>query len=394
MKLLFVKASLTWPRSSGHDVHAYHMMRAIAALGHDVSLATAIAPPNEALDGLGIAALHSLETPVPGNGISVTGTWLQRKFRGFYGVPEARIARVARIASAAQVDAVVLVGLDVLPFLPGLSGVARVWYAADEWVWHHLSQLNSDYRAARANLRDALLKGVYERAHAGLIDRVWVVSHAECQAMRWLAGIRNVDVVPNGVDATFFAPGTETTRARSAVFWGRLDFSPNIQALEWFCARVWPLLLDRAPDATFTVVGFHPIDPVARLARLPGVQLMPDVPDLRSVVRQHEVVVLPFVSGGGIKNKLLEAAAMGQAIVCTAKATRGLRAAAPLMVASSASDMSHTILNLWNDAARRRGLGESARAWVTEHHTWEAAARQAMAGLAESVEARRRGRRQ
>jgi glycosyltransferase involved in cell wall biosynthesis len=121
---------------------------------------------------------------------------------------------------------------------------------------------------------------------------------------------------------------------------------------------------------------------------------MPDVPDLRSVVRQHEVVVLPFVSGGGIKNKLLEAAAMGQAIVCTPKATRGLRAAPPLMVASSASDMSHTILNLWNDAARRRELGESARAWVTEHHTWEAAARQAMGGLAASVEARRRGRRQ
>ena len=41
MKLLFIKQSLSWPRSSGHDVHGFHMMKACAALGHDVSLATA-----------------------------------------------------------------------------------------------------------------------------------------------------------------------------------------------------------------------------------------------------------------------------------------------------------------------------------------------------------------
>ena len=40
MKLLFVKPSLTFPRSSGHDVHTFYAMKACAELGHDVGLAT------------------------------------------------------------------------------------------------------------------------------------------------------------------------------------------------------------------------------------------------------------------------------------------------------------------------------------------------------------------
>ena len=51
MRLLFVKEALAWPRSSGHDVHCFHMMRALAALGHEVSLATVKPAADEALAG-------------------------------------------------------------------------------------------------------------------------------------------------------------------------------------------------------------------------------------------------------------------------------------------------------------------------------------------------------
>ena len=44
MRLLFVKDALAWPRSSGHDVHSYHMMLALTRLGHEVGLLTATEP--------------------------------------------------------------------------------------------------------------------------------------------------------------------------------------------------------------------------------------------------------------------------------------------------------------------------------------------------------------
>src|SRR5262249_27140141 len=151
-----------------------------------------------------------------------------------------------------------------------------------------------------------VLKGLYERVHRRVVDRVWVVSQSDRRAMRWLAGMRSVDVVTLGVDTDFFAPGPETPVPRTAVFWGRLDFGPNVQALQWFCRRVWPLVRRRVPDARFTIVGFRPTDAVLDVTKIDGVSLAADLADLRPTVRRHEVAVLPFVSGRGVKNKLLE----------------------------------------------------------------------------------------
>jgi glycosyltransferase involved in cell wall biosynthesis len=388
MRLLFVKHSLVWPRSSGHDLYAYYTMQACAALGHDVSLATVMEPSNQAIDRLPLDALFRLDAPTNGNGARLDTSWLQKRFRSFYGIPDARIAALRHAAADSRADAVIVVGLDALPYFPALSGFVRVWYAADEWVWHHLSQLKLGDVDLRANLRDAAVKGLYERAHARLVDRVWVVSTSERRAMRWLAGMRCVDVVPLGVDGQYFCPGNEVPQDRTAVFWGRLDFGPNIQALQWFSRRVWPLVRARMPDARFTVVGFSPTDAVRRLATN-GISLVADVPDLRSLVRRHALVVLPFVSGGGIKNKLLEAAAMGLPIVCTPRATWGLRASpAPVAIATTAERMSDLLLDLWGNPNRRRALGAAARAWVLEHHTWTATARDAVDALEVSLQAR------
>ena len=72
------------------------------------------------------------------------------------------------------------------------------------------------------------------------------------------------------------------------------------------------------------------------LATAPGITLEANVRDLRPVARRHAVAVLPLVSGAGIKNKLLEAAAMGLPVVCTPLATLGLRGAPPVVTATDA----------------------------------------------------------
>ena len=385
MRLLFVKEELSWPRSSGHDVHAYHMMRACAALGHDVSLATSSEPSSGAVAGLPLQALYAFDA-WPSARSAPPATWLQRKFRDFYGVPVRHVSAIGEIARETKAEATIVVGLRVLPYFAALAGQIRVWYAADAWALHHLSQLRVGDGRMLENLNQSAIKGLYERAHRRLIDRVWVVSPPEQRAMRWIAGMRRVDVLPNGVDSEYFAPGPELPEPRTAVFWGRLDFGPNVQALEWFCHRVWPQIRRDTPDAKFTIIGFRPSEHVHRLASAPGITLMPDVVDLRPIVRRHEIVVLPFVSGGGIKNKLLEAAALARPIVCTPAAAGGLRRVedAPLVTAEDAGGFARAVADLWRDHTRRQVAGTTLRQWVLQRHTWKETASEAMAALISS----------
>lgn len=379
-RVLFYKSEWAWPRASGHDVHTYNMMRAMARLGVRVGLVSQSRPAEPALHGLALERLDVLDdstTAAPALPLSR----LEERYRSYWGTPVAHIVRLAELVREFGAEAVVVSGLDSLPMLSAVENAVRVWYAADEWVWHHLSQLRVVDRRVWRNLRGAFIKGLYERAYRCRIDRAWVVSERDARAMRLVAGIEHVDVLPNGVDAEWFRPVGEAPPSESAVFWGRLDFGPNLQALEYFTREVWPLVLRRAPAARLAVLGSNPTVAVDAMAALPGVTVQTNLPDLRPHIAQHPVVVLPFVSGGGIKNKLLEAAAMGKPIVCTAAALTGLKGSPPIEPARRASDFADALAHLWSDRALRAEQGAALRRWVTEHHDWLGVAETALARL-------------
>lgn len=396
MRFLFVKTELGWPRYSGHDVHAYAMMQALAARGHEVALLTAAAPSAEALDGLQLvcqtvlpaAAAEAVVTDdTAGNEPAVSsagplGRRLQERFRSYWGIEHSHIRFVRDHAERLAADAVVVVGMEVLPYLTLIRRQQRIWYAADEWVWHHLSLLKMSQADTWGHLRNAALLGAYERSFASVIDRAWVVSAADQRALRWVAGLAAVDVIPNGVDATAFAPVSAAPEPLSCAFWGNLSFQPNEQALAWFCEQVWPLVRERHAAARFNIYGFQPSPKVQQLGRGAGIRITPDVPDIGEAVSRQAVVVLPFRSGGGVKNKLLEAAALAKPIVCSPRSCNGLTADDELpfeVVAESPAAWAAALSDLWADAQRCEALGRRAREWVLAHHSWQAAADRAVA---------------
>ncbi|OWK43552.1 glycosyltransferase family 4 protein [Fimbriiglobus ruber] len=389
LRWLFVKDRFAWPRASGHDVHTFYMMRGLADLGHKIAVATADPAPDEALAGLPLVGRYCFaqnHPPVPpADTFPLRLSKSQEKFRSYWGVSADRVRQVAAAAADCSADVVVVSGLNVLPYLGAVEGRATVWYAADEWVWHHLSLVKLFRRGTWAEIKPAVIKGLYERAYRPLLDRVWVVSGTDATAFRWFAGIKSLDVVPNGVDADYFRPEPGSQIPNSCAFWGRLDFGPNIQALEWFCRAVWPAVRASVPDARFRIFGFQPTPPVTALAGRDGIDLTADLPDIRPAVRECQAVVLPFVSGGGIKNKLLEAAALGMPVVCTQRACTGLNGPVPFTPVGRPDDWVRALTNLWNSEPARRDAGTAARAWVTAHHTWEAAARTAAAGVRDAV---------
>jgi polysaccharide biosynthesis protein PslH len=361
------------------------MMKSTAELGHEISLATLVTAKPEAVAGLPLA--HKRTMPEgPENGSAAPELRLSRfqdRFASYWGVPHDHIRTVGALARDWNVDAVVVDGLNVLPYLAGVQNARRVWFAADEWIWHHLSQVQIGNLSTWSNIQAAAVKGLYERAYAPLLDRVWVVSTADRRAMRWVTGKHAIDVLPNGVDSDYYYPGDEPEDEKSCIFWGRLDFGPNIQALQWFCKEIWPILLRQEPDARFTIFGFTPSKEVHSLAGRNGITLIPDQLDIRSGIRRNQVVVLPFISGGGVKSKLLEAFSMGRAVVGTQRACNGLFGGPnpPLIRAKSAGEWAEAIFSLWRNKDRRKELGESARQWVLEHHSWRATAVQAMQGI-------------
>jgi polysaccharide biosynthesis protein PslH len=379
-KILVYKPSLIWPRRIGHDVHTYEMMRKWIRLGAQVHLATARPASEKALDGLDLESVTVLSDrkSSPGNHHGAVRK-LAKKYTSYWGIPETYVDGMASLAQDLRADAVIVSGLDALPLLSRVNNTLRIWYAADEWLWHHLSLIQWRDRSTWSEVKMALVKGLYERVFRPYVDRVWVVSEVDRRAIRAVMGVKAVDIFPNGVDADYFTPQVSPDeKENSLVFWGRLDFEPNVQGLQWFCQRVWPLLVANHPSASFTIMGASPIQAALELGLQPGIRVLADVDDLRPEIARNQVVVLPFISGAGVKNKLLEAAAMSKAIVSSPKAAAGLLGTPPINVASSPSEWQQAIEHLWSHSSQRHQIGDAARTWVCSHHVWETTARAAL----------------
>lgn len=383
LHFLFVKTRLAFPRSSGHDVHSYYMMKALTELGHQVSLLTVDRPSREAVDGLPLQS-RAVFDELPSES-ATTGELnrLQRRFCSYWGVQEEHIIQVGRLAGDLGVDAVVVVGLEVLPYLAAVKNAKRIWYAADEWLWHHLSQIFLRRPSTLSELKPAIVKGGYEWAFAKCTDHVWVVSDSDRRAVRLVMRGVCADTIPNGVDTEHFSPREATSIPQSCTFWGRLDFGPNIDAVRWFAENVWPDLKAECGEARFDVFGFAPTEAVRNLSEQNGFSISANIPDLRQEIARRQLVILPFVSGGGMKNKFLEAAALAKPIVASPRALNGVKLPSQpvLKVASRPDEWVKQIRGLWDEMETANAMGRHARAWIRAEYSWKRAAKTAVEGF-------------
>jgi glycosyltransferase involved in cell wall biosynthesis len=161
-------------------------------------------------------------------------------------------------------------------------------------------------------------------------------------------------------------------------FTGVMSYPPNVEAATWFARRVWPLVRAAVPGARYRVVGRKPTPAVLALAAEPGVEVVGAVPDMQAELRKAWVAVAPMRDGGGIKNKVLEAWAVGTPVVMTHLAANGLSldAAAAALVTSVPAVFADRVVALLREPSRRDVLSRAAHELAGREHGWEHAAEQ------------------
>ena len=203
-----------------------------------------------------------------------------------------------------------------------------------------------------------------------MADCVVAVSEADRTALRMILPDLAVAVVPNGVDLEFYRPGIVPPLAEAGthalVFTGKMDYRPNIDAVLWFADAVLPLILAQAPDTRFFVVGQQPHARLLHLAEQPGITLTGRVPDTRPYIAAAGVYVVPLRIGGGTRLKVLEAMAMGQAIVSTRLGCDGFdfTDGREVLFADEPAAFAEAVLELFRDRSRAAALGQTAP------HSW------------------------
>lgn len=284
-------------------------------------------------------------------------------------------ARVAHHLASSRID---LVHVDTIGLDPFMRP-HRQWASV---LTHH--NIESQLMARRAGVEASLPARLFLQREAAKLrrhearvtaayDMNVVVSDVDGRTLRDIAPGLPTAVVPNGVDTSYFTPDDGAGEQPAMIYTGGMNMFANRDAVLHFARDIWPRVKAARPDARFISVGQDPPEELRALAeRDPGIEVKGFVDDIRPYVRRAAVYVVPLRVGGGTRLKVLDAMAMGKAMVSTAVGCEGIQArdGEHLLMADEPSAFAAAVLSLLDDAWRRRALGRRARALVDEQYAW------------------------
>ncbi len=187
---------------------------------------------------------------------------------------------------------------------------------------------------------------------------------------------QKVKGIRNGVDTDFFDAKNSYSssveiKKKSVVFTGAMDYWANIDAVIWFSKKVWPVVLEKLPDATFYIVGSRPSVEVCNLTGKNNTVVTGRVEDVRPFIANANLSVAPLRIARGIQNKVLEALSMSRPIVLTSMAAEGIshESTDGYWIEDDAKEMANKVLNV----LKNESISEfpEHRAFVQSEFSWD-----------------------
>lgn len=218
--------------------------------------------------------------------------------------------------------------------------------------------------------RDASLQ--VERIWLPRFSRVLAASPEDAAAALCIAPAAQVAVYPNAIPAVPLPPHADEN---VVVFSGNMEYHPNISAVRFFRAEVWPLLRGRWPGLVWRLVGKNPSAVSRYTSGDTRIEVTGEVHDAVRELARARVAVVPLLAGSGTRFKILEAWSAGLPVVSTTIGAEGLpaRDGENLLLADGGPPFAAAVTRVLEDATLRRELGHAGRQLVEKELTWDSA---------------------
>jgi sugar transferase (PEP-CTERM/EpsH1 system associated) len=380
LRIFAVCHRVPYPPNKGEKIRSHHLLRRLAEDAEVHLFATADPASDvehqETLEdwyaSVTLAPIHLQARKIAS--LSLAATPIPLTMPAFFS--PAIWFEMRRQAKSTPPDVLLLESSSTGAYAWALPDVPAVmdFVDADSEKWRDLAK-ESRLPASWVYAREALTLSWAERLIARRCSACAVTTEREAESLRRIAPEGEFHVVHNGVDTGFFGGGPAAESRPDTpglVFFGMMDYPPNIGAVEWFCDHVLPTLQERYPGLRFVIAGGRPTEVVQALEKRPGVEVTGFVDDLRPVVRACDVCVFPLQVARGVQNKVLEGMAMGMPVVVSDVAAQGIDdlTGDEMLIRDSPESWISAVSELLDDKAARSALGARARRFVETVYEW------------------------
>lgn len=330
MKILVLSSKFPYPLKDGGAIATYNLLLALSRIGHEIILLTFntkkhyFKPEDFPKDKIPSLTIHTVDADTSPNASSA----LKNLF--FSRKPYVQVRfnndlfkyKLGELLQNNTFDIIQIEGLYLLQYISfiRIKSNALIAYRAhniEYEIWSNLSKNESNFffRKYLANLSKRIKK--YEQAIINQYDVLIPISENDAQFFREFGNSKPVHVSPVGFDRSFSVNSVDNEQNNDIYFIGSLDWLPNREAILWFIENCWFELKKQHPDLKFFIAGRNAPGHFENKIKYQDIIYKGEIENVLDFIKDKRVMIVPLLSGSGMRIKIIEAFLYKKAVVST-----------------------------------------------------------------------------
>lgn len=283
--------------------------------------------------------------------------------------------RLIRLLQNNEFDLVQLETLYLAPYIPIIRRYSKAMVAmrahnVEHEIWQRITD-NTPLGPKKWYLEHLTQKlKRFETEQLQQYDIMVAITQRDLDTYKDL-GYRNAAVVtPIGIDSTDYQANFSSFRKDLSIsFIGSLDWMPNLEGLNWFLEQVWKQAAQQYPQLKLHIAGRNTPGWLQQMD-LRNVVVHGEVPDALDFINEHSIMVVPLLSGGGMRAKILEGMALGKVVLTTSMGLEGISAEEDIevIVANTPKDFMQKLKYCYINKSKLKHIGFKARELVKDQY--------------------------
>ncbi len=279
--------------------------------------------------------------------------------------------RLAEILDKEQFDVVQLEMLYMTPYVDTIRQHSKAMivlraHNVEHKIWERIAKETRFFvKRWYINHLAKTLKE-YELNALETVDGIAAITRKDAAFFRKYCSKPIIDI-PYGVYPEEFTPKSEIEGKPKFYHIGSMNWMPNEEGIRWFIDEVLPKTVEKVPDFVYHLAGRSMPDWLATMKN-PNVDVVGEVPDAKAFVADHDVAIVPLLSGSGIRIKIIESMAMGKTVITTRVGAEGILydEEVNIIIAENKAKMVEAIRTLHENPEIAVRIGQAARKLVEE----------------------------
>ncbi|MDB5126942.1 glycosyltransferase family 4 protein [Mucilaginibacter sp.] len=380
MRILILTHRAPFPQNGGYPIVVGNTIKGLVRLGHNVSLISlnvkknnTTAERDELLD-----RINYIEFDIDTR-ISVIEAVSNLFTNNSYNIDKYYNAGFEKLLlknlQDNQYDVIQFEGIFVAPYLGVIRrhSKAKIIFRAhniEHQVWQKLAQQKSDpFKKWYLRLLARRIKN-YELELLNKFDAIVVFTEQDKSSMLSYGAKIPLRVLPIGIDLSLYKPDHSKVDFPSLFFLGSLDWLPNREGIEWFIDNFHKDLTDGDLKAKFYVAGHNIPEQFDDYEVLGKVFIHGEVDDALEFVNSKSIMIVPLLSGGGMRVKIVEGMAMEKCIISTSLGAEGINIehGKNIIIANNLDEFYNAVKKCITDEHFCRKIGRNARKLIELQH--------------------------